>query len=592
MATASNLTLFYITTQGERLGRDIAGCFPDAACERFSPGLVKTRWVKGGRLVFIMASGIVVRTIAPLLKDKRTDPAVIVLDEKGEHAVSLVSGHLGGANALAKEIARLVGGQPVITTASDVSDLPALDLWAEEQDLTVDDWPEMTKTAAKLVNRRFLKAYSEIPLDLPAAFLPVHKASSADIIITHWTDRKSDRKPGATVLRPKDLVVGIGCNSGTPADEIEQAVKMTLYAHELSFLSLGSIATIDKKGKEPGLVAFAEKYHLPVMTFTSDEINRVPGIAPSEAARKATGAQAVAEPAALLASSNGTLLVQKQKIGNVTVAIAEKWKDGHKPGRPGFSKAPEGSGKVYVVGTGPGSVDHLTPRARKTISDSDVIVGYGTYLDLIKGLTKDKTIVSTGMTQEIDRCRRAIELAEQGKTVAVISGGDPGIFAMAGLVLELLEKNGASFSGVTVEIIPGISALNACAARLGAPLMHDFAAISLSDRLTPWKTIEVRLDAAAAADFVIVLYNPKSKGRSSQIERARDVLVKYRPSETPVGIVKAAMRDGEVVIISDLAHMPFDQIDMQTTVVIGNSRTRIWNNFLITPRGYEQKKTW
>jgi cobalt-precorrin 5A hydrolase / precorrin-3B C17-methyltransferase len=594
MATASSLTVFYVTRNGERLGRNIADHYPDAACERFSPALVKTHWVQGGKLVFIMASGIVVRTIAPLLRDKRTDPAVIVLDEMGKHVVSLVSGHLGGANRLAKEIALVVGGQPVITTASDVNALPAIDLWAEKQGLIVDNWPQVAKAATRLINRRTLKIFTEIPLHLPAAFLAVDESTSADVVVSNKAaGPRLTHRCDAVLLRPRNLVVGIGCNSGTSAEEIEDAVKRTFESSGLSVLSLCHVGTVDKKANEPGLVAFATKLSLPVMSFTSGVINRVPGVTPSEAARKATGAQAVAEPAAILASGHGRLLVEKQKIRNVTVAIAELEPANDRPAKALNDDASNSSGRIYVVGTGPGSADYLTPRALRAINDSDVIVGYGTYLDLIRDLIHGKDIVSTGMAQEIDRCRRAIELSEEGRTVAVVSGGDPGIFAMAGLILELVKKRGNTFfSRNTVEVIPGISALNACAARLGAPLMHDFAAISLSDRLTPWETIAARLDAAAGADFVIVLYNPKSKGRATHIEKARDIIMKHRPPQTPVGLVKAAMREGEEVLLSDLAHMPFERIDMQTTVIIGNSKTVVWNDLMITPRGYENKKAW
>jgi len=190
----------------------------------------------------------------------------------------------------------------------------------------------------------------------------------------------------------------------------------------------------------------------------------------------------------------------------------------------------------------------------------------------------------------VDRCRKAVELAAGGRTVSVISGGDPGVYAMAGLVFELLRsEEGKGGTLPVVEVIPGISALNAGAARLGAPLMHDFACISLSDRLTPWDMIEKRLDAAAAADFVIVLYNPRSKGRAGHINRAREIILKHRLPTTIVGIVKGAMREHERVIVTDLEHMQDSDIDMQTTVIIGNSKTFVWNGRMITPRGYENK---
>lgn len=251
-------------------------------------------------------------------------------------------------------------------------------------------------------------------------------------------------------------------------------------------------------------------------------------------------------------------------------------------------------GKIYIVGTGPGNVAHITPYAQNAIKESDFIVGYGTYLDLIPELIKDKKVISTGMTEEIDRCKKAIELANEGKTVSVISGGDPGIYAMAGLVFELIRDDKTNATDLynskicmpDIEVIPGISALNACASRLGAPLMHDFASISLSDRLTPWEVIAKRVEAVASADFVIVLYNPKSRGRIEHINVAVSIIQKYRNPDTPVGIVKKAMREGETVIITDLQHLIEHAIDMQTTIIIGNSRTFIWEGWIVTPRGY------
>lgn len=245
-------------------------------------------------------------------------------------------------------------------------------------------------------------------------------------------------------------------------------------------------------------------------------------------------------------------------------------------------------GKIFIVGTGPGSLEHITPYAKKAIEESSYIVGYSTYIELLFGLIDEKRVISTGMTEEIERCKKAIELAHKGNTVSLISGGDPGIYAMAGLVFELLKSEDSGGKSVLpqIEVIPGISALNACASRLGAPLMHDFAAISLSDRLTPWDIIVRRLEAAASADFVIVLFNPKSRGRIEHINRAVSIIQKYRISTTPVGIVKQAMRQGEIIIVTDLQNMLNYDIDMQTTIIIGNSQTYTWLNWMVTPRGY------
>lgn len=579
--TASGMTsIFYITDKGRSLATRLAEHYPEAQIVKYSARLSEQLWKNSNTLVFIMATGIVIRTIASHIQDKKTDPAVLVIDEKGQYVISLLSGHLGGANQKAREIAGVLGGSAVITTASDLNNLPSIDLWAKAGGLVIENWDMLPKVGTRLLNKGSITVFVEAQVKLPESFIFTDNAAVADMIISHAAII-AGRNEQALYLRPKDLVLGIGCNSRTSADEIDSAVRNTLAEYNLSPLSLHSIATIDIKKDEPGLVLFGAKFGLHIRTFSADALNTVKGITLSDAAKKATGAQAVAEPAALLASEGGHLLVKKQKIGNVTVAVAQKNEE----------RQEMKYGKICIVGTGPGSIDHITPYAQRAIKDSDAVVGYGTYLDLIQDLIPDKKVVATGMTQEIDRCRKAIELAAEGKRVAVISGGDPGIYAMAGLVLELLKNStaGCAASPPDVEVIPGISALNACASRLGAPLMHDFASISLSDRLTLWETIEKRLDAAAMADFVIALYNPKSRGRTEHIGRARQIIMQHRHPQTPVGIVKSAMREEESVIVTDLEHMLEHDIDMQTTVIIGNSKTLTWNNLMITPRGYEKK---
>ncbi|MBF0557792.1 MAG: precorrin-3B C(17)-methyltransferase [Nitrospirae bacterium] len=591
MATESK-TAFYITDSGLALADKLRNLYPDIKIVRYSSAAVADSWATERGLIFIMAAGIVVRSIAALIKDKHTDPGVVVLDDKGQFVISLLSGHLGGANGLAAEVAQFLGGKAVITTASDVNNLPALDLWAEKLGLAIDERGQLSHTGTRLLDNGSLNLFTEIQVTLPDAFINTDDPSDADVLITNKKFIASATPP-RLYLRPKNLVVGIGCNSGTSADEIESAITNVLDKHNLSFLSVGSLATIDLKASEPGLLDFARKYGLGIITFTPDELNRVPDIEKSEVVFKATGAYSVSEAAARIASGEtGEFIVRKQKIGNVTLAVAVE-NAGPSAVSPSCACPAKMSGKIYVVGTGPGRVEHITPHALDAIGKSQAIVGYGTYLDLITDLIKDKEVISTGMTQEIDRCRAAVELALGGKTVAVVSGGDPGIYAMAGLVLEILRsqenrlgRGTAETTGVAVEVIPGISALNAGASRLGAPLMHDFAVISLSDRLTPWELIEKRLKAAAMADFVIVLYNPKSMGRPDHIDKARAICLRYRSAETPVGIVKAAMRENEKVIISNLRDMLNHDIDMQTTVFIGNSSTFAWNNMMITPRGY------
>ena len=234
-----------------------------------------------------------------------------------------------------------------------------------------------------------------------------------------------------------------------------------------------------------------------------------------------------------------------------------------------------------MVGLGPGNKDLLAPAALEAIRLSDVIVGYKTYLELIEDLTEGKKVISFGMRKEIDRAWLAVNLAQQGKTVAVVSSGDPGVYGMAGIVLEIAGDS------VQVEIVPGITAATAAAASLGSPLMHDFAVISLSDLLTPWVKIMNRLEAAGLGDFVVVLYNPKSHGRQTHIEAAREILLWHKEPETPVGIVRCAKRGSESVVITTLRDMLKEEIDMLTTVIVGNSQTRVEHGKMITPRGYK-----
>ncbi|MFJ9498422.1 precorrin-3B C(17)-methyltransferase [Brevibacillus centrosporus] len=251
------------------------------------------------------------------------------------------------------------------------------------------------------------------------------------------------------------------------------------------------------------------------------------------------------------------------------------------------------SGKLFVIGFGPGSFEHITKRAREAIQESDVIIGYSTYVDLIRELLTDQEVVSTGMTEEVTRAREAVRQAEEeGKKVAVISSGDAGVYGMAGLVYEVLvEKGWTEATGVPIEIVPGISAINSCGAILGAPIMHDACTISLSDHLTPWELIARRIDAAGMADFVIALYNPRSGRRTRQIVEAQRILLQYRSPDTPVGIVKSAFREREHVVVTTLAQMLEHDIGMLTTVIIGNTSTFVYDGKMITPRGYQRKYT-
>jgi len=254
------------------------------------------------------------------------------------------------------------------------------------------------------------------------------------------------------------------------------------------------------------------------------------------------------------------------------------------------TNVPAKTGKIMLVGLGPGAVEHMTGRARAAIAEADTIIGYVTYVRLVADLIAGKEVIKKSMTEELDRAIEALDRAKQGKKVALISSGDAGVYGMAGPTFEVLFQAGwTPESDIEVEIVPGASALNTCAALVGAPLTHDFCAISLSDLLTPWPTIARRLDAVAYADFVVALYNPKSGRRTRQIQEAQRIFLRHRDPKTPVAIVKSAFRPKQRLEFTTLEKMAEADIGMLSTVLIGNSNTFIRDGLMVTPRGYANK---
>jgi precorrin-3B C17-methyltransferase len=250
-------------------------------------------------------------------------------------------------------------------------------------------------------------------------------------------------------------------------------------------------------------------------------------------------------------------------------------------------------GVLSIVGIGPGAAQHTSPAALEAISSSDLIVGYTTYIKIVKPLIEGKEVVRTGMTEEIGRARAAVERARDGGKVAIISSGDAGVYGMAALVFQVLAEIGwKRGESPELRIVPGMTALNSCGSLVGAPFGHDFCAISLSDLLTPWPAIARRIEAAASADFVIALYNPASGRRTRQIVEAHDIILRHRAGSTPVALVKSAYRKLQQKILTDLDHFLEYEIGMLTTVIVGSSNTFTFEGYMITPRGYTNKYTW
>lgn len=568
--------------------------------------------------ILIMATGIAVRVIAPLIKDKRTDPAVVVLDEAASFSISLLSGHLGGANALARWVAAVTGALPVVTTASDVRGLLALDAYAQERGLLLEPWENLKPVARAMLEGKPVRIYTEVALEF--SFGPnvqVIPIAPQEAVVEADAVRAARAKPEgeAGVEEPyiilrrrlRRLSVGLGCRRGVSRQEVLAAIEQALDQVKASLTDVIALATIDRKKDEAGLLEAARELGIRLRFFSAAELSRLETSSSSSFVREKVGVGAVAEPAALLGGSQTRLILPKQVLGRVTVAVAEEISekieneiDQIKEAREQMPPAEKGSppadlanatseaevgratGQIQVVGLGPGALLDLTWRAENALRQADVVIGYRPYLERVRGLLPGRRLLASGMRQEVERAQQAIAEARRGRRVVVVSSGDPGVYGMAGLILEL-----AAGTGLPVEIIPGVTAATAAAARLGAPLMNDFAVISLSDLLMPWEIIQRRLEAAAASDFVLVLYNPRSHTRTWPLEEAQRIIRRHRPGLTPVGIVRKASQVEEERFLTDLDHLLEAEIDMSTTVIVGNSQTKVQDGFLITPRGYK-----
>ncbi|MGB3310467.1 MAG: precorrin-3B C(17)-methyltransferase [Nodosilinea sp.] len=550
-------------------------------------------WPTQEGLIFALATGAVVRLIAPLLSDKASDPAVLVVAETGAQVISLCGGHQGGGDNLTRQVAHLLGAEPVITGSSQTHGLPGVDVlgvpfgWSKGS----GDW---TGVSAAIAHRKPIEVLQDCGTTLWQDHLPpthsfvfeTARNPAARLWISPIQRRfAADSSFPKAQWHPRVLWVGIGCERGTPQAVIEAAIARICQAGHFAEGAIAGIASLDLKADEVGLVALCDDRQWPLRCFTAEELKAIAVPNPSTVVEQAVQTPSVAEAAAILAATGaaaGQLRVAKQVVrvegqpGAVTVAIAQAERE--------YIPHP---GHLALVGTGPGDLNQITPAAKRAIARADVVIGYGLYIDQIRPLCRPGQIVEPWpITQERQRADRAIDLSRWGLSVAVVSSGDCGIYGMAGLVLEQLQGTGWDGETPSVEVLPGISALQAAAARVGAPLMHDFCAISLSDLLTPWEVIVKRLEAAAQADFVVALYNPKSKTRTEQIAIAHRIFMAHRSPATPVAVVKSVYRPDEVIHRTTLGELLEVPIDMLTVVLIGNQSTQRHGSWLITPRGY------
>ena len=560
-------------------------------------------FLAGDTIVCVMAAGIVFRILAPHLRSKYEDPAVIVIDEEGGHVIPLLGGHAAGANRFARGLASFLGCNAAITTSSDVQGLIAPDEVAAQLGAAVADQDELRKVTALVVDGRpvCIEATSDSGIEGYDWVEPGGSLEGYDgrLLLTHLNVTEGCDEGLVTTARliPRAVAAGIGCKRGASGEEIIKAVSEACSEAGIDMRAIASLSSIDKKKDEVGLGEAARRLGVPLNYFSAAELAALerPG---NSFVNHAVGTPAVSEPAAMLAAGDSPeLVLEKIKHGPVTVALALSGRhaaSGVSSGERSVAVAGQTTssgnslssknGEVLVVGTGAGVESLMTAEAIEAISSADIVLGYRTYTRQLRKIFPGKEFIEGSMGAEIQRCQDALDFAASGKRVAMVSSGDPGVYGMAGPLLEMSGE-------VRVSIIPGVTAAQIAAARLGAPLMNDYITLSLSDLLTPREDVLGRAGAAAGSDMVVCLYNPTSRKRQPLFEAVCALFVIHRPLTTPVGWVRDAGGPDEDSAIIDLIDLSRQEIDMRTIVIIGNSSTEVLDGRMITRRGYDRKNS-
>jgi cobalt-precorrin 5A hydrolase/precorrin-3B C17-methyltransferase len=591
---AGGIRVVAATAAGARHGGHLADALPDARAEqaRSARDAVADALAAGEALVCVMAVGACVRLAAPHLGDKHTDPPIVAVDDAARWAVCVAGAHHGG-EALTQRVAEALGARAVVTTASASLGLPALDRLGAQAGLRLDcDVADVAAVGSALagaeggegqrVTRWRDARWPTGPL--PAAVVDADQPAAPGIAVT---DRLVALPRPQVCYRPPSLVVGVGASTGAGAGEIDAAVAAALAEAAVSPQSVVALATVDAKVGEPGLIEVAERRGVPLRAHSAATLAAVDAPHPSQAAAAAVGTPSVAEAAALVEAGHGhpgaaELVVAKTRsrppaatdgdaeaapAPRATVAVARR------PAR----------GQLLLVSLGPGGEALVPPAARDALASAEVVLGLARYVEAARGwLRPGADVRPTPIGCETARAGDAVAIARSGARVALVSGGDVGVYAMASPTLESLGEAG----DVDVEVVPGVTAASAAAAALGSPLGHDHCAISLSDLLTPWQDIARRVTAAAEGDFAVAFYNPRSTQRRDHLRRAVGLLAAHRPPDTPVGVVVDAARPGQRAWITTLSELDTDEVDMRTTVIVGSSCTRARGGRMVTPRGY------
>ncbi|MEW9531002.1 precorrin-3B C(17)-methyltransferase [Microbispora sp. NPDC049125] len=551
-----------------KAGRAAAGLLGERwpAVRRYAVTDLERAWRECDQIVCFLAVGAAVRLLAPLLADKRRDPGVVCVDEARRFAIAVVGGHAGGANTLAYRVADALGATPVVTTATDATGTGPLDELGGLGMPVEGDVAAVTRAMLD-GDEVTLAADALWPLPpLPVVPLPVVPSGVGSLALTPAvmvTDRVVEPPRPSVVVRPPSLVVGVGGSRGVTSDEVLTLITTALRDAELAAGSVVRLATADVKAGEPGIVEAARALGVPLVTYPAGRLAEIEVPHPSEVVRDAVGTPSVAEAAAL--AGGGDLVVPKRKSPMATVAVARL--------RP--------RGRLAIVGLGPGARDLVTPRAVAELRRSAYVVGLDQYVAQVRDLLRPGThVVESGLGAEEERARTAVRLAADGHAVALVGSGDAGIYAMASPALECADDT------FDVVGVPGVTAMLAASALLGAPLGHDHCAISLSDLHTPWEAIERRVRAAAEADLVVAFYNPRSRQRGWQLPKALEILARRRPPGTPVGVVTDATREREAVSLTTLGGLDVGTVSMRSVVIVGSTRSRVVAGRFVTPREY------
>jgi cobalt-precorrin 5A hydrolase/precorrin-3B C17-methyltransferase len=493
-------------------------------------------------IIGICAAGILIRTLAPLLTNKWHEPPVLAIAENGSAVVPLLGG-LHGVNDLARTIAEALKVSPAITTTGDIRFRTTLLSPPPEYHLAN---PEAAKTfIADLLSGATVKLEGEAPW-LEKSKLPIAEDGQLTIKVTEKIIAPSKN---CLVYHPKTLVIGIDSKISQEPQEAIALMEKLLINSNLSSHAIAGIFVLNTEANHPGINSIAQTFNIPVRLFDLNQSNINKNIA------EALALQAVGKTGKLVTS-------------DCAIAIASA------PLPIDVNNIGQARGTLAIVGTGPGSENWMSKEVREVLQTSTDWVGYKTYLDLVEPFRKNQQRHESDNRVEIERAKSALELAATGRAVAVVSSGDPGIFAMAAAVFEVLEQeNKPQWQSIEIQVCPGISAMQAAAAVVGAPLGHDFCAISLSDILKPWLVIAERIDAAAKADFVIAFYNPVSKQRTWQLEKAKEIILRWRSPDTPIVLARNLGRKGQFTEIKTLDRLRGEDADMRTVILIGSSKT-------------------